>query len=100
MIGKVPNVQNGGSRNTNLTRLRKEVNSARLVGALGLEALVALNQIGTRPDYMHGVREAAVEAAYCGLPFLVVCCEDRVSILVQRLEEENLDYEIVDLKKR
>ena len=99
MIGKVPNVQNGGSRNTNLTRLRKEVNSARLVGALGLEALVALNQIGTRPDYMHGVREAAVEAAYCGLPFLVVCSEDKVSILAQRLEEENLDYEIVDLRQ-
>ena len=67
---------------------------------MGTEALVALRQIDVKPDYVHGVREAAIEAAYCGLPFLVVCSEDRVSILVQRLEEENLGYEVVDLTKR
>ena len=100
MIGKVPNVQDGGSRSTDLARLKREVKEARLVGALGTEALVALMQIGVKPDYVHGVREAAIEAAYCGLPSLVVCSEDKVSILVPRLEEENLDYEIVDLRKR
>ena len=98
-IGKVPNVQNGGSRSTDFARLEREVKEARLVGALGTEALVALMQIGVKPDYVHGVREAAIEAAYCGLPFLVACSEDKVPILVQRLEEENLDYEIVDLRK-
>jgi putative transcriptional regulator len=99
MIGKVPNVQDGGSRSTNLARLKREVKEASVVGALGTEALVALKQIGVKPDYVHGVREAAIEAAYCGLPFLVVCSEDKVSILVLRLAEENLDYEIVDLRK-
>ncbi len=99
MIGRVPNVQDGGSRSTNLIRLEKETKKARLVGALGTESLVALMQIGVKPDYIHGVREAAIEAAYCGLSFLVVCSDDKVAILVQRLEEENLDYEIVDLKK-
>ncbi|MGA2670671.1 MAG: winged helix-turn-helix transcriptional regulator [Dehalococcoidia bacterium] len=99
MIGKVPNVQNGGSRSTNLARLEKEIKKARLVGALGTEALVALRQIRIKPDYVHGVREAAIEAAYCGLSFLIVCSEDKVPILTQRLEEENLDYEIVDLRK-
>ena len=99
MIGKVPNVQDGGSRSTDTTRLEKEVKKAGLAGALGTEALVALVQIGVKPDYVHGVREAAIEAAYCGLPILVVCSEDNVSILVQRLEEEKLDYNIVDLRK-
>jgi len=98
-IGRVPNVQDGGSRSTNLARLKKEMKKARLVGALGTEALVGLRQIGAKPDYVHGVREAAIEAAYCGLPSLVVCSEDKVSILVQRLEEEDLDYSIVDLRK-
>jgi putative transcriptional regulator len=98
-IAKVPNVQDGGSRNTNLTQLEKEVKKARLVGALGTEALVVLRQIGIKPDYIHGVREAAIEAAYCGLPFLVVCSDDKVSILVPRLEEENLDYTVIDLRK-
>jgi putative transcriptional regulator len=99
MIGKVPNVQNGGSKSTNLARLKREVKEAKLVGALGTEALVALRQIGVKPDYVHGVREAAIEAAYRGLPCLVVCSENNVSILAQRLEEENLDYSIVDLRK-
>jgi len=99
-ISKIPNVQDGGFRNTDLTRLKREVKEARLVGAMGTEAVVALTQIGVKPDYIHGVREAVIEAAYCGLPFLVVCSEDKVSILVQRLEEENLSYEIVDLRKR
>jgi putative transcriptional regulator len=99
-IGKVPGVQDGGSRNTDLTRLKREVKKASLTGALGMEALVASMQISVKPDYAHGVREAAIEAAYCGLSFLVVCSEDKVPILVPRLEEENLDYEIVDLRKR
>jgi putative transcriptional regulator len=99
-IAKVPNVQDGGSMSTDLSGLKKEAKEARLVGTMGMEALVALTQIGAKPDYLHGVREAAIEAAYCGLPFLVVCSEDKVPILVQRLEEENLDYEIVDLRKR
>jgi putative transcriptional regulator len=99
-IAKVPNVQDGGSGSADLTRLRKEVKEVRLVGIMGTEALVALTQIGVEPDYVHGVREAAIEAAYCGLPFLVVCSEDKTSVLVQRLEEENLDYEIIDLRKR
>ena len=99
-IGKIPNVSDGGFRNTDLARLKREVKEARLVGTMGTEALVALAQIGVKPDYVHGVREAAIEAAYCSLPFLVVCSEDKASFLVQRLEEENLDYEIIDLGKR
>lgn len=98
-VGKVPNVTNGGSRNADLDRVREEIKKAKLVGAIGLEALLTLQQIGMKPDYFHGVREAAIEAAYCGLPFVVICSEDKVPILVQRLEEENLVYEIVDLKK-
>jgi len=99
-IGKLPNVQDGGSRSTSLARLEREVKEARLVGAMGTEALVALIQIGAKPDYLHGVREAAIEAACCGLPFLLVCSQDKVPTIVQRLEEENLPFEIVDLKRR
>jgi len=98
-IAKVPNVQDGGSRNTGIAKLKEEVDKAKLVGAIGTEALVALQQVGVKLDYLYGVKEAAVEAAYCGLPFLVVCVEDSVAALVQRLEEENLAYKIVDLRK-
>ena len=40
-IGKVPNVQDGGSRSTDLARLEREVKEVRLVGAMGTEALIA-----------------------------------------------------------
>ncbi len=99
-IVKVPNVQDGGSRSTNIARLEKEAKKARLIGAMGTEARLALTKIGVKPDYVHGVREAVVEAAYCGLLCMVVCSEDKVSILAQRLEEENLDYETIDLTKK
>ena len=98
-IGKVPVIEDGGSGNTDLTRLGRAVKEARLVGVMGTEAVVAMKHTGVKPDYLHGVREAAVEAAYCGLPFLVVCSGDKVSVLVQRLEEENLDYHITDLSR-
>ena len=98
-VGRIPNVQDGGSASTDLAGLRSEVKQARLVGAMGMEALVALRQIGVEPPCIHGVREAAIEAAYCGLPFLVVCSDDRVPLLVQRFEEENLHYGIVDLSR-
>jgi putative transcriptional regulator len=99
-VGKVPSVLNGGSRNTDLRRLDEEVKNVRLVGAMGIEALLALKAIGIKPDYFHGVREAAIEAAFCGLPFLIVCSEDKLTFVVQRLEEENLTYQIVDLRLR
>lgn len=99
-VVKVPNVQDGGSQSTDLARLKKQTETATLIAALGIEAVVALKQIGVKPDYVHGVREAVIEAAYCGLPSLVVCSEDRIPLLVQRLEEENLDYQVVELKRR
>ncbi len=98
-IGKVPNVREGGFRNINIARLKDEVIKAKLIGTIGIEALVALKQIGVKPDYLYGVKEAAIEAAYCGMPFLVICAEDSIAGLTQRVEDENLDYRIIDLRK-
>lgn len=98
-IGSVPNIQEGGSRNSDLVKLKGEIGRAKLVGAIGIESLAALKQIGMKPAYTYGVREAAIEAAHSGLSFLVICVEEGIPVLVQKLEEENLHYEIVDLRK-
>ena len=99
-ILKVPDIQGGGSKSVDLTRLKKEISNRGLVGAIGIEALVALRQIGTEPDCFYGVKEAVVEAAYTGLSPVVVCVDNQTSDLLQRLEEEeNMDYELVDLRK-
>ncbi len=96
-IGKVPNVQEGGFRNTDLARLKEEIGEGMLVGAISIEAMVALKQARVKPDYAYGVKEAAIEAAYCGLPFLIICAEDSIAGLIQSLKEENLDCKIIDL---
>jgi putative transcriptional regulator len=98
-ILKVPDIQEGGSKSVDLTQLKKEISNRGLVGAIGIEALVALRQTGTEPDCFYGVKEAVVEAAYTGLSTAVVCVDSQTSDLLQRLEEENIDYELIDLRK-
>ena len=99
VVCRVPGVQEGGSGKTDLGRLKKKVGKGRLVGAVGSEAMVALKGIGVTPDYRYGVREAVVEAASCGQPFVVVCTDDAALEVVRRLEEENLEYRMVDLAR-
>ena len=77
------------SRNTNLDRLRIEV----------IEALAALRQIGLESVYFYGAKEAAIEAAYCGLFVTLVCVADAIPALAQSLGEEGINYRIIDLEQ-
>jgi putative transcriptional regulator len=98
-ILRVPGIQKGGSKSVDLAKLKKELDKKELVGAIGIEALIALRRIGVEPHYLYGVSEAAIEAAHSGLSFLIVCADDETPRLLQRLREENLDYELLDLGK-
>ncbi len=98
-ILRVPGIQKGGSNSVDLTRLRKELKRKGLVGAIGIEALVTLQQIDSKPQYLYGVTEAAINAAHSGLSFLIVCVDDETPNLLTKLGEENLDYELLDLRK-
>lgn len=82
-----------------IDRLRSEIGGRSVVGAIGIEALVALKQLDTRCSYGYGVKEAAIEAANSGPCPLIVCVDDETSGLIGRLEEENIDYELIDLRK-
>jgi len=46
-----------------------------------------------------GEKVAAIEAANSGLCPLIVCVDDETSGLIRRLEEENIEYELIDLRK-
>ena len=98
-ILKVPDIQGGGSKSIDLSRLKKEISNRGLLGAIGIEALVALRRIGAEPDCFYGVKEAVVEAAYTGVSPVVLCVDSQTSDLLHRLEEENMGYELIDLKK-
>ena len=98
-ILSVPSVSKGGSRNVDFARLRQEVRGKPFVGALGIEALVTLKQLEL-DFHKYGVREAAIEAAHCGLQPVVVCSEDELSGLIRRLEEADIGYRIADMVKK
>jgi putative transcriptional regulator len=95
-ILQVPSIRKGGSRNASSRKLKSLI-KRQPVGAMGIEALVLLRKSGLEPQYLYGVAEAAMEAARCGLPFLVVCTSDAVPGLVKRLQEDDVDYETVDI---
>lgn len=96
---QVPAIEKGGSRQVNLELLEHYVKTpgGRKMGAIGLEALIALRRTGIEPDYFYGVPEAVIEATRCGLSFLVVCAADAVSGLIKKLQEEKVDYRVVDI---
>jgi putative transcriptional regulator len=94
---KVPRVQMGGSRGIDLAILKSQLSGERMVGCLGVEALVALRKAGREPDVLFGAKEFAVEAAYHGVSSLVVSVDEQIPSLLTRLESEGLKYELVDL---
>ncbi len=94
---KVPRVQMGGSRGVDLEVLKALLSEKRMVGCLGIEALVALRKAGREPDVLFGAKEFAVEAAYHGISSLVVSVDEQIPGLLSRLESEGLKYELIDL---
>ena len=68
-----------------------------MIGALGVEALVALRKAGREPDVIFGAKESAVEAAFHGINSVIASVDEQVPSLLERLESEGLKYELVDL---
>jgi len=97
-ILQVPHIQKGGSRQVDVELLQAHITDNQQVGAIGIEALISLRRVDIEPRYLYGVTEAAIEAAQCGLSFIIVCTDDAIPGLVKRLQEENLNYELIDLR--
>jgi len=98
-ILRIPSIQGGGSRMVNISRLQREIKGKELVGGIGIEALVALKKCTSQPIYAYGVTEAAIEAARSGLSPVIVAIDSEVSDLMRRLNEQGIDYEIIEVKK-
>ncbi len=94
---KVPNIQNGGSRMVDFKKLKKKVAAQSLIGAIGIEAMVALKKVTAEFVYAYGVIESAIEAAHSGLHPVVACVDDMIPSLIVRLQEQNISYDIIDL---
>ena len=100
IVLEVPDIQSGGSRNVDRKKMEKGLVKDSLIGAMGVEAIAALRQIGIEPDYLYGVPQAAIEATHSGLPFVIVCSSSESPALLQRLNEENLKYTLIDTRNK
>jgi putative transcriptional regulator len=98
-ILKVPSIQRGGSRMADFKKLKQEITNRELVGAIGIEAIIALKRVTSGLVYTYGAAEAAIEGAHSGLYPLIVCVDDMISPLIARLKEQNVSYDIIDLTK-
>jgi putative transcriptional regulator len=87
------------SRGVDLVRLGKEISGERIVGAIGIEALIALKQIGVEPQCSYGTKVTIVESAQCGLSSVVVCVDEEIPDLLQTLGEKRLEYRLLELEK-
>jgi len=98
-ICTVPRIQNGGSRRVQVDRLREIVSKAVIVGAVGLEAYIALKAAGREPDMFFGAREGVIEAAFHGIDSTIVVVDGEFTELIKRLDGVKLVYVIHDLIK-
>jgi predicted transcriptional regulator len=80
--------------------LKKGLSGANLIGAIGIEAIVSLQQIGIEPNYLYGVTQAAIEAARSGLAFAIVCTGTESPALLQKLNDENIKYTQIDARSK
>lgn len=98
-VCRVPRVERGGSRKVDYEMLKKHALDKPYIAALGVEAMISLQKINIQPSILFGAKESVVEAAFHGLSSLVVSVDEEVPSLLNRLEEEGLRYEVVDLGK-
>lgn len=96
---RIPGIQKGGTRQVDFRKLKNAVTDERPVGAIGIEALAALRKSGIKPSYLYGVKDAAVEAARCGICPIVLCVDYDTMDLLQTLEAKGIDYELIDLAR-
>ena len=98
---QVPTIEEGGSRAVDMDVLEREISGAKkLLGSIGLEAMVCLRKSGRKPDYLYGVLEAAVEAANSGLDFIIILTRDYLPNVLARLQDEDIPFRIIDLSSK
>jgi putative transcriptional regulator len=96
-VCKVPRVERGGSRRVDKGILREVVGGVKVVGAVGIEAHVALLAIGRSPDMFFGAREGVIEAAFHGLDCAIIIVDEEFTDFLKRLETASLGYTVHDL---
>ncbi|NHN58026.1 MULTISPECIES: MarR family transcriptional regulator [Halorussus] len=96
-IVQVPPVRSGGSSAVDAETLAATCESADLVAATGVEAVVALRRADVDPATTFAAGEVAAEAAGRGLDAVVVSTADLVGRVTDALRDADVAYEVSQL---
>lgn len=96
-IVSIPQVQSGGSSAVDPTRIDEIAQEHDLLAVGGVEAIAVAESAELDPDIRFGSPAAVQEAAAKGLDILLLCSTDTLSAHTDKLREQNLSYEVVDL---
>lgn len=94
-VYQVPPVRS--SSEVEVTDLAAACDDSDLVAADGVEAVVALRELGIEPDVTFAAGEVAADAAARGLDVVVVVTSDLAGRVTDALRDAELSYEVADL---
>ena len=96
-IVSIPQVQNGGSSAVDPDRIGEMAEQHDLIAVGGVEAIAVAEAADIEADIRFGGPSAVREAAAKGLDILLLSSTDLLSAHTDKLREQNLSYEVVDV---
>ncbi|MFB6250827.1 MAG: MarR family transcriptional regulator [Halobellus sp.] len=96
-IVSIPRVQNGGSSAVDSDRIAEMAEDHDLIAIGGAEAIAVAGAANLEPDIRFGSASAVQEATAKGLDILLLSSTDLLSAHTDKLRDQNLSYEVVDV---
>lgn len=96
-IVPIPRVQDGGSSAVDSNEIAEMAEGHDLIAVGGVEAIAVTETAGLEPDIRFGSTPAVREAATKGLDILLLSSAGVLSTYTDKLREQNLSYEVVDV---
>lgn len=102
VIIKLPTINQGGSRETDLEKIkeiyreRKEIDR---IGIMGTVSRVITRKLDIKPDFEFATAESTAAASKRGLNVLVFAVGKMINTVTRKLDEEEIKYVIEDVKR-
>jgi putative transcriptional regulator len=107
LIVKLPSIRKGGSRATDLVKLKSYIEEFKpdRIGVMGAVGRAVLGKLGCEPDIEFGISRSAAIAASRGLNVFVLVVGRMVNRMIQEIDQINMKtggsiiYEVKDAQK-
>jgi putative transcriptional regulator len=106
LIIKLPSIRKGGSRNTDIIKIKNLIDEFKpdRIGVMGAVGRAVINKLVLKADIEFGISHSAVIAASRGLNVLVLVVGRMVNKMIQEIDSQNMRftndiiYEVKDAK--